>query len=59
MATPDDRMKEAKEIIKKFKECAYRESECTLGLHDPNEEKWFNEMEMVLEQLVFSYYLAQ
>lgn len=56
--TPDERLKEAKRIIEKFKECAYKESECTLGLHDPDEEKWFNEMERVLEQLVFSYYLA-
>ena len=55
---PDKRMKEARKIIEKFKECAYKESECTLGLHDPDEEKWFNDMEKVLQQLVFCYYLS-
>jgi len=52
------RMQEAKEIINKFKECAYKEAECTLGLHDPDEEKWFNEMEVLLKQLVCCFYLA-
>jgi hypothetical protein len=52
----DERMKEAKKIIEKFKECAYKEAECTLSLHDPDEERWFNDMEVTLIKLLYSYY---
>lgn len=53
-----DRMDEAKKLVERFKELSYKESECTLGIHDETETKELAELERVIQQLLYSYYLA-
>lgn len=52
-----DKFEQAREFIELFKILAYKESECTLDIHEEGETQKLTEMESILENLLVAYYL--
>lgn len=60
MPSDDDaknKFEQAREFVDLFKTLAYKESECTLDIHEDGETQKLAEMESILENLLVAYHL--
>lgn len=54
-----DHIRDAQEFIDLFKALAYKESECTLNIHDPGESVKLAEMERIITNLLVTYHFER